>query len=132
EPIGEMRGEIEFRHVTFGYNRHTPILRGIDLHIRPGEMIGIVGPSGSGESTLINRISRSYDVDDGEVRIDGVGVRRIGKGELRSQIGIVLQEPFIFRGSIVETIAYGAPESTPEELLAASKAANAHDFVIRQ
>jgi ATP-binding cassette, subfamily B, bacterial len=132
QPIGAMRGEIEFENVTFGYNRHTPILRGVSLHIRPGEMIGIVGQSGSGKSTLVNLICRFYDVDDGKVKIDGIDVRQVSKQELRSQIGMVLQEPFIFRGSIVENIAYGRPDSSPEEILTASRAANCHDFIIRQ
>jgi ATP-binding cassette, subfamily B, bacterial len=130
--LGVMKGEIEFEKVTFGYSRHTPILRNVDLHIRAGEMIGIVGQSGSGKSTLVNLICRFYDVDDGRVKIDGADVREISKQELRSQIGVVLQEPFIFRGSIVENIAYGRPDSTPEEILTASKAGNCHDFIIRQ
>lgn len=134
EPVrlGTMRGEVRFEKVTFGYNRHAPVLRGLDLHIRAGEMIGVVGASGSGKTTLINTLCRFYDVDEGRVTIDGVDVRRIAKNELRSQIGVVLQEPFLFRGSIRENLAYGKPDASEEEVLAASKAGNCHDFIMRQ
>lgn len=130
--VDPIRGEITLENVSFGYNRHTPVLRGLNLHIAPGEMVGIVGSSGSGKTTIINLICRFYDVDEGRVLIDGVDVRNIRKGELRRQIGVVLQEPFLFRGSIAENLAYGKPGATPEELIAAAKAGNCHDFIMRQ
>jgi len=129
---GRVRGDIAFENVTFGYNRHSPVLRGLDLHIRAGEMIGVVGASGSGKTTLINLLCRFYDVDSGSVKIDGTDVREIMRADLRRQIGVVLQEPFLFRGSIRENLAYGKPDATEEEILAASKAANCHDFIMRQ
>lgn len=130
--IPHMRGEVEFQRVTFGYHRHTPVLKNVDLRVEPGEFVGVVGSSGSGKSTIVNLICRFYDVDEGRVLVDGVDVRDISKDELRRQIGVVLQEPFLFRGSIIENIAYGKPAASPEAVLAASKAGNCHDFIMRQ
>ncbi|MBI2914475.1 MAG: ABC transporter ATP-binding protein [Firmicutes bacterium] len=127
----DIKGDIEFDHVSFGYEQHIPVLRDINLKIHAGEMIGIVGPSGSGKTTIINLICRFYDPDEGAVRIDGVDLRNIHKGCLRNQIGLVLQEPFLFRGTVAENIAYGRPDTTIEEIMDAAKAANAHDFIIR-
>jgi ATP-binding cassette subfamily B protein len=129
--VAPMRGEIEFDDVTFGYNRHTPVLHDLSLRIEPGELIGVVGRSGSGKTTIVNLLSRFYDVDEGVVKIDGVDVRSIPLDELRGQIGVVLQDPFLFRGSIWENVCYGKPRSTPEDVFAATKAANAHDFIMR-
>lgn len=133
EPValGVVEGEIEFESVTFGYSRHSPVLRDVSLRIRPGEMIGVVGRSGSGKTTLINLICRFYDVDEGRVLLDGKDLRNVERSDLRHQIGVVLQEPFLFRGSIWENLVYGKPEATPEEVIAASKAANTHDFILR-
>jgi ATP-binding cassette subfamily B protein len=127
----DVEGEIEFSNVTFGYFKHNPILRDMNLKINAGEMIGIVGPSGSGKSTLVNLICRFYDPDDGVVTIDGVDLRKIERECLREQIGIVLQEPYLFRGSIADNIAYGRPDASFEEIMDAAKAANAHDFIVR-
>jgi ATP-binding cassette, subfamily B, bacterial len=129
--VGTLRGHIEFERVSFGYNRHNPVLRDIDLEIQPGEMVGIVGRSGSGKTTIINLICRFYDVDEGLAKIDGVEIREIAKEELRSQIGVVLQEPFLFRGSIWENVTYGRPEATPEQVITVAKAGNCHDFIVR-
>jgi ATP-binding cassette subfamily B protein len=131
-PVPSMRGEIALEEVTFGYQRHAPVLRNVSLRIAPGEMVGIVGASGSGKTTIVNLICRFYDVDEGRVLIDGVDVRRIATGELRGQVGVVLQEPFIFRGTVLENIAYGRATASPEEVLAASKAGNCHDFVLKR
>jgi len=127
----EMRGEIEFRDVTFGYSRGTPVLRNLSLRIEPGERVGIVGRSGSGKTSLTNLICRFYDPDSGEVRIDGTNVRDFSKSALRRRIGVVLQEPFLFRGSLLENIQYGRPSASLEEVIEAARAANAHDFVLR-
>ena len=130
-PMGQARGQIDFANVTFGYHRHMPVVRDLDLRVEAGEMVGVVGRSGSGKTTLVNLICRFYDVDSGAVLIDGNDVRRLAKEDLRDQIGVVLQEPFLFRGSIHDNIVYGRPGSTPDQIIAAAKAAHAHDFIMR-
>lgn len=129
--VAPARGDVAFEGVTFGYDPRAPVIRDLSLRIPAGRTVGIVGHSGSGKSTLINLLCRFYDVDEGAVTLDGVDVRRIPKEELRSQIGVVLQDPFLFRGSIYENIAYGRPECAPEEVLAAAVAADCHDFILR-
>lgn len=129
--VRPMKGHLEFKNVSFGYNRHTPVLQDVDLTIAPGEMVGIVGRSGSGKTTLVNLLCRFYDVDEGAVKVDGVDVRTLCLDELRSQIGVVLQEPFLFRGSIWENVTYGKPDASFDTVVAASKAGNCHDFVMR-
>jgi ATP-binding cassette subfamily B protein len=123
-------GRIKFEGVTFGYERHQPVLRDVDFEIRPGETIGIVGRSGSGKTTLVNLLCRFYDVCEGQVLVDGVDVRRLVASQLRRHIGVVLQEPFLFRGTIWQNLVYGLPTSTPEQAVAAAKAAQAHDFIL--
>jgi ATP-binding cassette subfamily B protein len=123
-------GSIKFERVTFGYERHQPVLRDIDIEIRPGETIGIVGRSGSGKTTLVNLLCRFYDTCEGRVLVDGVDVRHVASRDLRRHIGVVLQEPFLFRGTIWQNLVYGMPESTPEQAIAAAKAAQAHDFIL--
>ncbi|MEF3303516.1 ABC transporter ATP-binding protein [Paenibacillus sp. GYB003] len=127
----EIRGEISFRDVTFGYKSYEPVLKRIDFDVKQGEMIGLVGHSGSGKSTLINLVSRLYDVTEGSIKIDGVDIRDIKQEELRSQIGVVLQETFLFSGTIADNIRYSKPDATFEEVIEAAKIANAHDFIIR-
>jgi ATP-binding cassette subfamily B protein len=129
--LKDMKGNIEFDHVTFGYDAHYPVLHDVTVSVKPGEMLGIVGPSGSGKTTIINLLCRFYDPNEGVVRVDGVDLRTITSGDLRSQIALVLQEPYLFRGTIGENIAYGRPGATTEEILQAAKAANAHDFIVR-
>ena len=123
-------GSIRFDHVSFGYERHQPVLRDIDFEIRPGETIGIVGKSGSGKTTLVNLLCRFYDVCEGRVLVDGIDVRRLASHDLRRHVGCVLQEPFLFRGTIWQNLVYGMPESTPEQAISAAKAAQAHDFIL--
>lgn len=130
--VPQMKGHIQFQNVTFGYDRHQPILKNVSFEIKPGERIGVVGKSGSGKTTIINLLSRFYDVDQGCILIDGVDTREMSKQDLRGQIGVVLQEPFLFRGTIYDNLTYGLQETTPEEVIAATKAANAHDFIMRQ
>lgn len=126
----KQHGSIRFEKVSFGYERHQPVLRDIDFSIRPGETIGIVGKSGSGKTTLVNLLCRFYDVCEGRVLVDGIDVRRLASHDLRRHVGCVLQEPFLFRGTIWQNLVYGMPESTPEQAIAAAKAAQAHDFIL--
>ncbi len=132
EVMPPLRGEIEFKGVTFGYSRQSPILKNVSFQIRPGEMVGVVGRSGSGKTTVINLISRFYDVDEGKVLIDGVDVRLMHKNDLRRNVGVVLQEPFLFRGTLWDNLVYGRTDAAIEEVIASSRAGNAHDFVMKQ
>jgi ATP-binding cassette subfamily B protein len=127
-----MRGTIEFRNVTFGYDPYTPVLKNVSMKVEPGQFIGIVGKSGSGKTTLVNLICRFYDVHEGEVLIDGVDVRRLAQDDVHRHVGLVLQEPFLFRASIAENIAYGRPDAHPLAIMDAARAANAHDFIARR
>jgi ATP-binding cassette subfamily B protein len=129
--LPQIKGRVKLEDVTFGYDKAVPVLQHISLDVAQGEMIGLVGHSGAGKSTLINLICRFYDADDGTLEIDGIDIRNIRLTDLRSQIGAVLQEPFLFNGSITDNIAYGKPDATPEEILRAARAANAHEFIIR-
>jgi ATP-binding cassette subfamily B protein len=129
--LPEMKGKIEFRNVTFGYDPHTPVLKDVNFTIEPGQFIGIVGKSGSGKTTLVNLICRFYDVQQGQVLIDDVDVQDMSQDDLHRQVALVLQESFLFRASIRDNVAYGQPDSTPEQVIDAAKAANAHDFVAR-
>ena len=124
-------GRIEFDHVTFGYDPYYPVIHDVSFDVEPGEMIGIVGHSGAGKTTLINLLCRFYDVTAGMLRIDGVDIRDLSMDEIRKQIGIVLQSPFLFRGTLAENIAYGNSSATRIEVIRAAKAANAHDFITR-
>lgn len=123
-------GRIRFEDVSFGYTHHEPVLHSIDLDAAPGEMIGLVGHSGAGKSTLINLIMRLYDVDGGRILLDGIDIRSIKQESLRSQIGVVLQENFLFAGSVWENIGYAKPEATPTEIIEAARVAQAHDFIM--
>jgi ATP-binding cassette, subfamily B, bacterial len=127
---GEIRGEIVFQNVGFRYGNRR-VLQGVDLTIKHGEMIGLVGPSGAGKSTLVNLVCRFYDVSEGAILVDGVDLRRFPVEAYRRHIGLVLQEPFLFFGSIAENIAYGRPEATLGEIIAAARAAKAHEFILK-
>jgi len=128
--LPQVTGAIEVRKVGFRHGNRT-ILKNVDLSIQPGEMIGLVGHSGSGKSTLVNLICRFYDVTDGSIRIEGIDVRSVPVSEYRRNIGLVLQEPFLFFGTIAENVAYGKPDASREEIVAAARAAHAHDFIMR-
>lgn len=130
-PIGVIEGHVRFDKVTYGYEKHHPVIKDINLEVKAGEMIGLVGHSGAGKSTFINMICRFYDTDEGSISIDGVDLRRISQSDLRKQIGVVLQETFLFDGTIAENIAYSKPDATPEDIMRAAKIANAHDFIVR-
>ena len=127
---GRVQGRIDLEKVTFSYGSRQ-VIHDVNLSIQPGEMIGLVGPSGAGKSTLVNLVCRFYDVASGSILVDGVDIREFPISEYRSNIGIVLQEPFLFFGSIAENIAYGRPDATREQVVAAARAAKAHDFILK-
>jgi ATP-binding cassette subfamily B protein len=129
-PTGALQGAVRLDNIGFRYGSRS-VIRGMSLDIRPGEMIGLVGHSGSGKSTLVNLICRFYDVTDGSIRVDGTDIRRFAVADYRRHIGLVLQEPFLFFGTIAENIAYGLPGATREQIIAAARAAHAHDFILR-
>ena len=129
--LADVKGMIEFDHVVFGYDPYHPVVKDISFKIEPGQMIGIVGRSGSGKSTLVNLLCRFYDTQEGTVRIDGKDVRDLKRGDIRRHIGLVLQEPFLFRASIAENIAYGRPDAPIEDIIRSAKAANAHEFIMQ-
>lgn len=127
---GRLHGKIEIRKITFSYGSRQ-VIHDVDLVIAPGEMVGLVGPSGAGKSTLVNLVCRFYDVASGSIVVDGADIRNYPISEYRSNIGIVLQEPFLFFGTIAENIAYGRPGATREQVIAAARAAKAHDFILK-
>ena len=125
-----IEGRVEFRGVHFGYEEDKPVIEDLNFVVEPGEMIGLAGHSGAGKSTLINLICRFYEPQEGAILIDGHDTRQVNLQSLREQIGVVLQDPFLFNGTVAENIAYGHPESSLEQTVAAAKAANAHDFIM--
>ncbi|HTQ10535.1 MAG TPA: ABC transporter ATP-binding protein [Fimbriimonadaceae bacterium] len=125
-----VEGGITFRDVHFSYDKTREVLHGIDLEIQPGEMIGVVGSSGAGKSTLINLLLRFYDPTQGAISLDGVDLRNIVLDDFRKQVGVVLQESYLFPGSIKDNIAYGRPDCSLQEVIEAAKAANAHQFIV--
>ena len=129
-PLEHVEGRIELRGVGFRYGNRA-VNRHIDLAIAPGEMVGLVGHSGSGKSTLVNLICRFYDVAEGAILVDGTDIRSFRVADYRRHIGLVLQEPFLFFGTIAENIAYGKPDATRAEIMAAARAAHAHEFILR-
>ncbi|HEY3963503.1 MAG TPA: ABC transporter ATP-binding protein [Planctomycetaceae bacterium] len=127
---GKIQGAVELKDISFRYGNRQ-IIDGVSLSIRPGEMIGLVGTTGAGKSTLVNLVCRFYDINDGAILVDGVDVRSFRIADYRKHIGIVLQEPFLFYGTIAENIAYGKPNATYEEVINAARAARAHEFILR-
>ena len=126
-----IQGNISFKNTTFGYKAYEPIIKNITLDITKGEMVGIVGYSGVGKTTLINLIMRLYDVNTGELNIDNINIKNISKKTLNESIGVVFQETFLFAGSIYENLLYANPKASPEDIIAAAQTANAHEFIIR-
>jgi len=132
DPVKEVRvqGGLSIHGIAFRYGNRS-VIRDLSLSIRPGEMIGLVGHSGSGKSTLVNLICRFHDVSEGRIELDGTDIRRFAVADYRRHIGLVLQEPFLFFGTVADNIAYGKPGATREEIVAAARAANAHEFILR-
>jgi len=129
-PMPKVKGAVTFSDVHFGYDKAREVLHGIDMVVAPGEMIGLVGHSGAGKSTLINLLMRFYDPTQGSITLDGVDLKNVNVEDFRRQVGVVLQESYLFPGSVKDNISYGRPEASLEEVLAAAKAANAHDFIV--
>ena len=129
-PHPRLAGAITFEHVSFAYDGVKRVLQDVSFHVEPGEMIGLAGPSGGGKTTLVNLICRFYDPAEGRILIDGTDVRDLDLQELRRQIGVVLQEPYLFCGTVAQNIAYASPDATPEQIITAARAANAHDFIV--
>ncbi len=126
-----LRGCIEFENVSFGYDPVRPVVRNVSFSVAPGELVGLVGPSGSGKTTLVNLLVRFYDVTSGTIRVDGVPLADLEMGSYRRQVGMVLQDAFLFHGSIAENIRYGLPDAATEAVVGAARGANAHDFICR-
>ena len=133
--LPQVKGEVSFEDVSFTYDRGTPaetkVLSKVSFHIEPGETIALVGPTGAGKTTIVNLISRFYDIEEGTIRIDGYDITKITLESLRKQMGIMTQDNFIFQGTIRENILYGRPEATEEEMIEAAKAVSAHEFIMK-
>lgn len=122
-------GNVDFENVTFRYEEGKDILKDVSFHIEAGSNIALVGPTGAGKTTVINLISRFYDVNEGAVKVDGIDVRDVTLHSLRSQMGVMLQDSFVFSGTILENIRYGKLDATEEEIIAAAKVVRAHEFI---
>jgi ATP-binding cassette subfamily B protein len=128
--VSRFEGRIEFRDVHFSYEKGKQVIKGMTFEIEPGEMIGLVGRSGAGKSTIINLVCRFHDVDAGVVRADGHPVKKIKLQNMRRQIGMVMQDTFLFNASILDNIRYGKPDASFEDVMRAARAAHAHDFIV--
>ena len=129
--LKNVRGQVDFDNVTFSYEDDINILENVNLHVKPGETIALVGPTGAGKTTIINLITRFYDVTDGSVKIDGNDVRKVTLESLREEVGVLMQDPFIFKGSVMENIRYGRLDATDEECINAAKYIYADEFIER-
>lgn len=127
----DISGDVEFKSVSFGYKPYEPVLENISLKVKKGEMIGLVGASGTGKSTMINLIMHLYEVDDGELLVDGHNINDLDTEAYHTQLGVVLQETFLFSGTILNNIKFSKPDATQEEVIKAAKMANAHDFICK-
>jgi len=130
-PLDKIEGDVIFDTVRFGYSKDVPVLKDVSLHAAPGQIIALVGPTGAGKTTMINLLSRFYDIDSGAICIDGHDIREVQRAGLRRQLGIVLQDTFLFTGSVLDNIRYGRLEATDGEVIAAAKLANADPFIRR-
>jgi ABC-type multidrug transport system fused ATPase/permease subunit len=128
---GRVRGEVVYENVGFSYTPERTVLKGISLRAAPGEMIALVGPTGSGKSTLVNLLPAFYEIGSGRILVDGQDISQVTLASLRCQVGMVTQEPFLFNGTVRENILYGRLDASEKELIEASRAANCHDFISR-
>jgi len=128
--LPSVKGEVTFDHVVFGYEKNLPILKDISFRVKPGETIALVGATGSGKTTIINLISRFYDIQEGTIRVDGHDISKVTLDSLRNQIGVMMQDTFIFSGTVMENIRYGRPDATDEEVIRAAGEVMAHDFIL--
>ena len=131
QPLDQIRGDVGFDDVCFGYDKDVPVLKHVGLHAEPGQTIALVGPTGAGKTTIVNLLTRFYDIDSGSIHVDGVDIRQVKKHDLRRKLGIVLQDMFLFSGTVMENIRYGRLDATDEEVFAAAKLANADTFIHR-
>ncbi len=129
--LPEIRGEVTFSHVSFHYDDDPDVLSDVSFTVKPGETIALVGPTGAGKSTIVNLVSRFYDVQQGEIRIDGYDIKKVSVESLREQMGVMTQDNFLFSGTVRDNIRYGKLDATDEEIEAAAKAVNAHDFIMK-
>ncbi len=129
--IKNIQGKVDFNHVTFAYDEDEPVLKDFDLHIQPGSTVALVGPTGAGKTTVINLLTRFYDVDEGSVTIDGTDVRNISLHSLRKEVGVLMQDPFLFKGTILENIRYGRPDATDEECINAAQLIHAEKRILQ-
>ncbi len=129
--LAAVRGDVDFDNVTFGYDREHPVLRGVTFHARAGQLIALVGPTGAGKTTIANLLTRFYDIDAGSIRVDGHDIRQVRRNDLRRSLGLVLQDTFLFAGSVRENIRYGRLDATDQEVEDAARLANAASFIRR-
>jgi ATP-binding cassette subfamily B protein len=130
-PLDRIRGQVEFENVTFAYEEGKPVVQDVNMTVEPGQTIALVGPTGAGKTTVINLLGRFYDVQEGAIRVDGLDIRDVQQATLRRQLGIVLQDTYLFSGTVMENIRYGRLDATDEEVLEAAKLANADQFISR-
>lgn len=129
EMTSEVRGEVEFKHVHFSYIKDIKVIENLNLHVRPGQLVAVVGPTGAGKTTMINLLMRFYDVDQGQILLDGVDIAKYTRSDVRKQFGMVLQDTWLFHGSIFENIAYGHPDATLEDVIEIAKEVKIHHFI---
>jgi len=129
--LDDMRGDVVMEDVTFSYTQGVPVLKRVSLHAKPGEIVALVGPTGAGKTTIVNVLTRFYDIDSGRILVDGHDIRHVKKDDLRRQLGIVLQDTFLFSGSVMDNIRYGRLDAGDEDVIAAAKMANADQFIHR-
>jgi ATP-binding cassette subfamily B protein len=126
-----IEGSVSFDHVSFAYDADTMVLNDVSFQVKPGETIALVGPTGAGKTTIVNLISRFYDIQQGNIYIDGYDIKDVSIESLRNQLGIMTQENFLFSGSVKDNIRYGKLDATDDEIISAAKAVNAHDFIMK-